>query len=406
FLEGRDTELLDGLREQMHIAADRQAFEDAARLRDQIYKIEQTLEKQRIAQTTAADQDVIGLARQGTATDLQMLFVRGGLLIGRKDFFWPDAADVADEELVRSAIEQFYNKDGLPPKELLVPTALNEAGLIEQWLSGKKGAAVRIVAPERGIKHQLVLLAEENAAAALADHLRNEAIDHQAVEELKRLLHLDKVPRRIEGFDISNTMGDQSVASFVVWEEGQAKKSDYRKFRIKTVTGANDFASMQEAVGRRYGETEGLPLPDLVLIDGGLGQLSAAMEGLKAAGRAGLPIIGLAKAKGEKEERIFLPGRKNPIILKPSSPATHLLQRIRDEAHRFAIAYHRKLRGKALVSSKLDRIIGVGEIRRNTLLKKFGSLDKIASATDTQLREAGLDAKTAAEIRKVLAPIP
>ena len=406
FLEGRDTELLDGLREQMHIAADRQAFEEAARLRDQIYKIEQTLEKQRIAQTTAADQDVIGLARQGTATDLQMLFVRGGLLIGRKDFFWPDAADVADEELVRSAIEQFYNKDGLPPKELLVPTALNEAGLIEQWLSGKKGASVRVVAPERGIKHQLVLLAEENAAAALADHLRNEAIDHQAVEELKRLLHLDKVPRRIEGFDISNTMGDQSVASFVVWEEGQAKKSDYRKFRIKTVTGANDFASMQEAVGRRYGETEGLPLPDLVLIDGGLGQLSAAMEGLKAAGRAGLPIIGLAKARGEKEERIFLPGRKNPIILKPSSPATHLLQRIRDEAHRFAIAYHRKLRGKALVSSKLDRIIGVGEIRRNTLLKKFGSLDKIASATDTQLREAGLDAKTAAEIRKVLAPIP
>ena len=166
------------------------------------------------------------------------------------------------------------------------------------------------------------------------------------------------------------------------------------------------MGSMREAVGRRYGETEGLPLPDLVLIDGGLGQLSAAMEGLKAAGRAGLPIIGLAKAKGEKEERIFLPGRKNPIILKPSSPATHLLQRIRDEAHRFAIAYHRKLRGKALVSSKLDRIIGVGEIRRNTLLKKFGSLDKIASATDTQLREAGLDAKTAAEIRKVLAPIP
>jgi len=406
FLEGRDTELLDGLREQMHIAADRQAFEDAARLRDQIYKIEQTLEKQRIAQTAAADQDVIGLARQGTATDLQMLFVRGGLLIGRKDFFWPDAADVADEELVRSAIEQFYNKDGLPPKELLVPAALSEARLIEQWLSEKKGASVRVMAPERGIKHQLVLLAEENAGASLADHLRNEAIDHQAVEELKRLLRLEKVPRRIEGFDISNTMGSQSVASFVVWEEGQAKKSDYRKFRIKTVTGANDFASMQEAVERRYGETEALPLPDLILIDGGLGQLSAAMEGLKAAGRGGLPIIGLAKAKGEKEERIFLPGRKNPIVLKPSSPATHLLQRIRDEAHRFAIAYHRKLRGKALVSSKLDRIIGVGAIRRNTLLKKFGSLDKIASATDEQLREAGLDASTAAEIRKVLTPIP
>lgn len=406
FLEGRDTELLDDLREQMHIAADRQAFEDAARLRDRIVSIERTLEKQRIAQTTATDQDVFGVARQGTAVDLQMLFVRGGLLIGRKDFFWPEASETSDEELVRCTIEQFYNKDGLPPKELLVPTALNEAGLIEQWLAEKKGASVRIVAPERGTKHQLVLLAEENAAAALTDHLRNEETGRQAVEELKRLLRLEKIPRRIEGFDISNTMGSESVASFVVWEEGQAKKSDYRKFRIKTVTGANDFASMKEAVARRYGEAENLPLPDLVLIDGGLGQLAAAMDGLKDAGHTGLPIIGLAKAKGEKQERIFLPGRKNPIILKPTSPATHLLQRIRDEAHRFAITYHRKLRSKALVSSKLDRIIGVGEIRRNTLLRKFGSLDKIAAASDAQLREAGLAPQTVAELRKTLTAKP
>ncbi len=406
FLEGRDTELLDGLREQMHLAADRQSFEEAARLRDQIFKIEQTLEKQRITQTTATDQDVFGLARQGMAVDLQIMFVRGGLLIGRKDFFWPEAAETPDEELVRSTVEQFYNKEGLPPKELLIPTALNEAGLIEQWLSEKKGTSVRVVAPERGVKHQLVLLAEENAAAALADHLRNEKTDRQATAELKRLLHLERAPRRIEGFDISNTMGHESVASFVVWEEGQAKKSDYRKFRIKTVTGANDFASMKEAVARRYGESENLPLPDLVLIDGGLGQLAAAMDGLREAGRTGLPMIGLAKAKGDKEERIFLPGRKNPIILKPNSPATHLLQRVRDEAHRFAVTYHRKLRGRALTASRLDRIIGVGEIRRNTLLRKFGSLDKIAAATDTQLREAGLDARTAAEIRKVLASAP
>ena len=411
FLEGRDTELLDGLREQMQIAADRQAYEEAARLRDQIARIELTLEKQRIAQTAAADQDVFGIARQGTAVDLQILFVRGGLLIGRKDFFWPEAAETSDEELLRSTIEQFYNKDGLPPKELLVPTALGEAGLIEQWLSEKKGASVRVVAPERGIKHQLVLLAEDNAAAALTDHMRNEETDRQAVEELKRLLRLDKVPRRIEGFDISNTMGRESVASFVVWEEGQARRSDYRKFRIKTVAGANDVASMKEAVTRRYGEacgepsrtSEDLPLPDLVLIDGGLGQLAAAMDGLKDAGRVGLPIIGLAKARGEKEERIFLPGRKNPIVLKPNSPATHLLQRVRDEAHRFAVTYHRKLRGKALVSSKLDRIAGIGEVRRNALLRKFGSLEKIAAATEAQLREAGLDARAAAEIRKVLA---
>lgn len=369
FLEGRDTELLDTLRAEMRAAAEHEQFEEAARLRDRIFKIERTLEKQRVAQTSFTDQDVIGLARQGTAVDLQMLFVRGGLLIGRKDFFWSDVGDASDEELVRSAIEQFYNKDGLPPKELLVPSPLSEAALIEAWLSEKKGEAVRVVAPERGTKHQLLLLAEENAGAMVADHLRSKETDRRATEELKRLLRLDRAPRRIEGFDISNTMGDQSVASLVVWEDGQAKKSDYRRFRIKTVTGANDFASMQEVVVRRYGEAENLPLPDLVLIDGGLGQLAAAMEGLRQVGRAGLPIIGLAKARGEKEERIFVPGRKNPILLAPSSPATHLLQRIRDEAHRFAITYHRKLRGKALVSSRLDAIIGVGEIRRQRLLK-------------------------------------
>ena len=403
FLEGRDTELLDTLRAEMRAAAEREQFEEAARLRDRIFKIERTLEKQRVAQTSFTDQDVIGLARQGTAVDLQMLFVRGGLLIGRKDFFWSDVGDASDEELVRSAIEQFYNKDGLPPKELLVPSPLSEAALIEAWLSEKKGEAVRVVAPERGTKHQLLLLAEENAGAMVADHLRNKETDRRATEELKRLLRLDRAPRRIEGFDISNTMGDQSVASLVVWEDGQAKKSDYRRFRIKTVTGANDFASMQEVVVRRYGEAENLPLPDLVLIDGGLGQLAAAMEGLRQVGRAGLPIIGLAKARGDKEERIFVPGRKNPIPLAPSSPATHLLQRIRDEAHRFAITYHRKLRGKALVSSRLDAIIGVGEIRRQRLLKQFGSLETIAQATDDQLREiGGVDARTAAEIRKAL----
>ncbi len=348
FLEGRDRELLDSLREDMERAAEREEFEEAARLRDRLFNVERTLEKQRITQVSTTDQDVIGLARQGTAADLQLLFVRGGLLIGRKDFFWPQSADSSDEELVGSAIEQFYNKEGQPPKELLLPTTLDEAPLIERWLSGKRGDSVRLLAPERGTKHQLVLLAEENAAAAIADHLRNEALDRQATAELKRLLRLDAIPRRIEGFDISNIMGNQSVASLVVWEDGEAKKSDYRKFRIQTVEGANDFASMQEAVMRRYGATEDLARPDLILIDGGLGQLSAALEGLKQVGQDQIPIMGLAKARGEKDERIFLPGRKNPIVLRPTSPATHLVQRIRDEAHRFALAYHRSAAATSL----------------------------------------------------------
>lgn len=404
FLEGRDTELLDGLRAEMEAAAEGEHFEEAARLRDRIVKIDRTLERQRVTQTSAIDQDVMGIARQGSAVDLQMLFVRGGLLIGRKDFFWPEGADTPDEELVRSAIEQFYNKDGLPPKELLIPVSLEDKPVIEDWLSQKKGESVRLVMPERGAKHQLLLLAEENAAAAVANHLRDQEIDRQAVEELRRLLRLPRAPRRIECFDISNTMGDQSVASMVVWEEGQAKKADYRKYRIKTVEGANDFASMQEVVARRYHESQELPLPDLVMIDGGLSQLMAATEGLRAIGRTDLAMIGLAKARGDKEERIFLPGRKNPILLNPSSPATHLLQRIRDEAHRFAITYHRKLRGKALVASELDGIIGIGAIRRNRLLKTFGNLEKIAGATDDQLRRAGLDAKTVGEVRKALSP--
>jgi len=410
FLEGRDRELLDDLRAKMEQAADREEFEEAARLRDRLFKVERMLEKQRITQTSAADQDVIGLARRGAAVDLQILFVRGGLLIGRKDFFWPHSADAPDNELVRSALEQFYNKDGQPPREVLIPTHLEDTALIEQWLSDKRGDIVRILAPERGMKHQLVLLAEENAAAAVADHLREEELERQAGEELKRLLRLDHAPRRIEGFDISNTMGDQSVASMVAWEDGQMKKSDYRRVKINTVAGANDFASMKEAIIRRYGpdgdESRGireqLSRPDLILIDGGIGQLSAAMEGLKEAGHPGLPILGLAKARGDKEERVFLAGRKNPVILTSTSPATHLLQRIRDEAHRFAITFHRKLRGKALVSSKLEQISGIGKIRRNQLLAKFGSLDNLAAASDEALHEAGLNSETIANLRRAL----
>ncbi|TKB63909.1 MAG: excinuclease ABC subunit UvrC [Nitrospira sp.] len=402
FLEGRDHELLDDLRTRMEAAAEREEFEEAARLRDRLFKIQRMLEKQRITQTSATDQDVIGLARQGSAVDLQILFVRGGLLIGRKDFFWPQSADAPDEELVRSAIEQFYNKDGQPPREVLVPTDLEDTALIQQWLSGKRGESVHVRSPERGAKHQLVLLAEENAAAAVADHLRDEERDRQAGEELKRLLKLEQAPRRIEGFDISNTMGNDSVASMVVWEDGQMKKTDYRRFKIKTVEGANDFASMKEVVTRRYGQEERLAQPDLILIDGGLGQLAAALEGLKEAGQSGLPILGLAKARGDKEERVFLAGRKNPIVLRATSPATHLLQHIRDEAHRFAITFHRKLRGKSLVSSKLDQIIGIGEIRRNQLLEKFGSLDNVVSASDEALQEAGLNAETVLNLRRAL----
>ena len=355
FLEGRDTELLESLRSAMQDAAEREAFEEAARLRDQIGNIERMLAKQRVAQISAREQDIVGLARMGGAVDVQMLFVRGGLLIGRRDFFWSDAHDVTDEELVRSTLEQFYAKTVVPPKEVLLPVGFDDQSLVQRWLSEKKEEAVRVLVPERGGKYELLQLAQENAAVALNEHLRVQTESSESVEELRSLLMLPQIPTRIECFDISNTMGTYSVASMVVWEQGRMKKSDYRRFRIKTVEGANDFASMHEVVKRRYGGSlankpgKTLPKPDLVVIDGGAGQLGAAMEAMAAIGLSRVPICGLAKAKGDKDERIFLPGHKTPTILPLKSPATRLVQTIRDEAHRFAITFHRKLRGDGMI---------------------------------------------------------
>jgi len=406
FLDGRNTDLLRQYRARMEAAAERQDFEEAARTRDRIFKIERVLERQRVAQTENVDQDVIGLARDGAAADIQMLFVRGGLLVGRKDFHWADVQDVSDSELVRSVVQQFYSKEIIPPKQLLLPVDLPETDLISTWLSEKKCEKVRVLVPERGLKHHLVQLAEENAAVALKDHQRHEATGRAAAEELQRLLHLRKIPTRIEGFDISNTQGNQGVASMVVWQAGETRKSDYRRFRIKTVEGANDFASIKEVVSRHYVgvKAEQRPLPDLILIDGGIGQLAAAMEGLREAGLSDIDIMALAKAKGEKEERVFLPGRKNPVMLNPSSPATHVLQRVRDEAHRFAISYHRRLRGKALLTSKLDEIPGVGPAKRRDLLRHFGSVEALRAASEEELqRVGGIGPKTAAEVSAALA---
>jgi excinuclease ABC subunit C len=355
FLEGRDKELLESLRSAMQRAAESEEFEEAARLRDRIAKVERTLEKQRVTQIGTVDQDVVGLARAGGAVDVQMLFVRGGLLIGRRDFFWANAQESTDEELVRSTLEQFYVKAIIPPKEVLLPFICDDHLLIQRWLSEKKGEAVRLLVPERGAKYQLRQLAQDNATVALKEHLRSQTESSQAVEELQGLLGLAEVPDRIECFDISNTMGTNSVASMVAWEQGQMKKSDYRRFRIKTVEGANDFASMYEVVNRRYGGSlatksgKVLPIPDVIIIDGGIGQLGAAMDALAVVGLTHVSICGLAKAKGEKEERIFLPGKRAPIILPTKSQATRLVQTIRDEAHRFAITYHRKLRSQAII---------------------------------------------------------
>ncbi|HLB02309.1 MAG TPA: excinuclease ABC subunit UvrC [Nitrospiria bacterium] len=430
FLEGKDRELIHQLRTQMEAEAQHLNFEEAARLRDTILKVERILEKQRVTTTDLTDQDVISLARQRETVDLQVMFVRGGMLIGRRDFLLEGVADWPEDELYASFIEQFYAKEGIIPPEILLPVKLTEKELLEQWLSDRRGGPVHLHSPSRGPDTQLLKLAQENAALCLQEHLALQEHGEQALIEVQRLLHLRRLPRRVEAFDISNMMGDQAVGSMVVWDEKGMKKSDYRKFRIRTIQGANDFAMLQEVLYRQYSRVKetGGKFPDLILIDGGKGQLSAALEvlerlnlrqkiseGLASPARArgvgasedqqfvspdGPPhhidIIGLAKAREEKEERVFLPGASEAIILPPASPATHLLQRIRDEAHRFAVTYHRKLRGQEMVTSVLDEIDGIGEIRKRALLRHFGSLDGIQRATLEELEKVP-------ELGKVLA---
>jgi excinuclease ABC subunit C len=430
FLEGKDRELINQLKTQMEDESRRLHFEEAARLRDTIFKIERTLEKQRVTSTELVDQDVLSLARHQDMADLQVMFVRGGMLIGRKDFSLEGVGERPDEEVYTSLIQQIYSKEGVIPPEILLPIKLAEKDLLERWLSDRREGPVRLHAPSRGPDAQLLKLAQENAALRLQEHLGLQQQGEQALAEVQRLLGLRRLPRRIEAFDISNIMGDQAVGSMVVYEGKGMKKSDYRKFRIRTIRGANDFAMIQEVLHRHYSrvkETQGKQ-PDLILIDGGKGQLSAALEvleqlnlrqktseGLASPARARgvgasedqhlvlphgpqhhIDIIGLAKARDEKDERVFLPGSSEAIVLPPASPATHLLQRVRDEAHRFAITYHRKLRDQDMVTSVLDEIDGIGDARKRALLRHFGGLERIQQATLEELEKVP-------ELGKVLA---
>ena len=391
FLEGKDTELIKTLRTLMEVEAAGLHFEEAARIRDQIAKIEKTLEKQRVTTTELIDLDVMAIARSGDQLDLQVLFIRGGMLTGRKDFFMSGMGDTPDEEVIASFLQQFYNKEGVVPPEVILPTLPAEAELLSQWLSERRGGRVRLSVPSPALRGgkaiPLLKLALENAAVALEGHLSEQHLGTVALQELKRGLGLSRLPSRIEAFDISNIMGHDAVGSMVVFEEGKAKKSAYRHFKIKTISGADDFGMIEEVVRRHYTQelSEGRPLPDLVVIDGGRGQLSSALSALRDSGMADRDVIALAKAKGEKFERVFVPGSSEPLPLDPASPATHLLQRVRDEAHRFAITHHRKLRGKKMVLSELDGISGIGDARKRALLRRFGSLEGIRQAEVEEL---------------------
>jgi excinuclease ABC subunit C len=400
FLQGRDTELQEGLREQMEAASNRLDFETAARLRDQIAHINAILEKQRITSTKLEDQDVwaivTGDAEGGgdsriTPVVMQLLFIRAGMIVGRKEFFLQEPAGPDHAALLTSAIEHYYSRETVIPPEIVMPMALPESALLLDWLRQRRGGPVTFRVPQRGHDRDLVRLAEENARAALAARGVEAQAQTAAAARLQKLLGLGRLPRRIEAFDISNLAANQAVGACIVWDNDHFCPEDYRHIRMTQTVGPNDFGMMAELVQRRYapqnaGAVRERPLqPDMIVIDGGKGQLSASMNVLQQSGLVDIDVIGLAKAKGEKFERVYLPDESEPIVLPPGDAATHLLQRIRDEAHRFAISYHRKLRGKALVASALDEIPGLGKARKMKLLRHFGSLASLRAASRDEI---------------------
>jgi excinuclease ABC subunit C len=395
FLEGRTDEVVRRLRTEMSEAAEAHRFEEAASLRDQVLALERLDAPQKITTQDLEERDVFAVHHEAARAALQVFTVREGRVVAREGFL----LDVLEpERLMASAIQQYYDGGREVPREVVVPGAIADQALLEEWLGRKRGAPVRIHVPQRGEKKRLLELVQRNARLAFDlewRHPRQQS--EEIVRALRDLLDLEVEPRRIECFDISNIQGSDVVASMVVFEDGRPRKQDYRKFRIRGLGGQpDDFAAMREVVGRRYRRVleEGKELPDLVLIDGGKGQLGAATAALEELGLGHQPVASLAK----REELIFTPGREEPLALPHSSPVLQLVQRVRDEAHRFAIGFHRKVRARRTITSELDDIPGVGPAKRRKLLSRFGSVRGVRGASVEELSSA-VGAGTAARIR-------
>ena len=424
FLRGHTEPVVARLRTEMAKASEELAFERAATLRDQLLAIERVVEKQKVVTQEQMDSDVIAFARDERTACVQVFFVRAGKLIGREYFVLEGTEEAADVEVMTQFVEQFYSEAAYVPPEVVLPEDMPEAEIVGQWLRGRRGEKVLLTVPRRGVKADLVKLAAENAADTLttlkaewdADTLRQE----QSLSELQQALALPKPPNRIECFDISNTQGVATVAAMVVFEQGVPRKQHYRSFNIQGVDGPNDFASMREALTRRFkryldatqadGEAPSLPtrpgkkadesfmrLPDLLMIDGGKGQLGVAVEVLQELGLYDVvPVCSLAK----QQEEIFQPGRPGSVLLPRRSPALYLVQRVRDEAHRFGITAHRTRRNKIGLASQLDSVPGIGPTRRRALLSRFGSLEGIRAASVEDLLTVPGMTKRAAEAIK------
>jgi excinuclease ABC subunit C len=387
FLEGRESELMRELHKRIIHASEEQRYEEAGRYRDQLLTVEQLRERQKMAASSGEDFDIFGFHREGTQMAVDLFHFRNGRTVDRREFFWEDLEEPDLGDVFSALVKQVYLDQQYVPGEIFVPVGFEDQAVLEEILSEKRGRAVHIYTPEAGRRRGLVELVARNARHSFERRFR--VLQPKAEEMLAELadtLDLEKPPQRIEAFDISHIQGTDIVASMVVCEAGQMKKSDYRKFIIKTVPQNDDFASMREVVGRRYSrlQRENKRLPDLVLIDGGIGQLHAAADAL-----AGLEIINQPLASiAKKEEILYVYGREDePIALDHHSPALHLIQQIRDEAHRFAVTFHRKRRTRRELASELLDIPGVGERTARKLLEHFGSINKLKTVSGAELSQ-------------------
>ncbi|MEO6025276.1 MAG: excinuclease ABC subunit UvrC [Candidatus Binatia bacterium] len=413
-LEGRNQQLVRTLTTRMEAASEALRFEEAGRLRDQLRAIDTTVQRQQAVAHWGRDQDVFGLYREGGFVEIQVLFVRAGKLTGNQAYTFDDL-EFSDDEVVGAVLTQFYQGDRAIPDGIVLPVTLEDADVRAEYLSERKGRQVEVLCPQRGAKLRLVEMAVENARHSYAERRDQGTQRERMLEELRQRLHLRSAPKRIECFDISNIQGNQTVASMVTFDEGEPCPARYRRYRIRTVEGSDDFASMYEVLDRRYRRAKDEnDFPDLLMVDGGKGQLNVAVEVLRTLEIEGVDIIGLAKMRVERDaresevvrsdERIFLPGRKNPVVLRRNSTALFLLQRVRDEAHRFAITYHRELRRRERLRSGLEDIAGVGPGRRRVLLRHFGSLKRLRAATEPEIAAVpGISSRLAAEIHSRLA---
>jgi len=398
FLTGKNRDLVESLKKRMNEESERLNFEKAAKIRNQIAHIEQVIEKQKIVSQDFLDQDVIGFHRQDHKIIVYPLFIRTGRLMGGKGFVLPSTG-LLDKEVLSSFLFQYYREGKFIPEQILIPAEIPEQEFVEKWLTELRGKRVRISVPMKGDKKNLLKMACENAERFLLAEDELQKDRRQLLQILKGKLHLEKIPRRIEAFDISNLQGENAVGSMVVFEDGDSNKDRYRRFKIKTVEGADDYGMMYEVLLRRYQKAvEENDLPDLVLLDGGRGQLNVAQEVFKELKVEEIDLISLAKERPleesrfsrlrRSEEKVFHPHIKEPILLGRRSALLQFLDRIRDEAHRFAISYHKKVRGREAIKSELEEIPGIGRVRQKELLKFFGTVERIKEVTEEELAKA------------------